>query len=742
MTYNDKYFFEFATLKTADKAQLSYKVVFSQKEDIPGTYDLVELTPSNSPFVLSYKAAEDFAFSPFRVSSAEINILYPYDANTDVPQPENFFTALDDLSWRVQLYETTDNGGSFQLKWQGFLITSDIQYEWQDAYYYRLTATDNLAVLKDIKYSRDDRFSMTLYDTETGQSLLGFIYEALLYTGNTLDLKIACNLKVQDTVIDFEEIFTSKYAYIDWNTKTPKNIYEVLSKLMRSLGCVLFQDNSDASWTVLNINEIATSTNNEVFFKKYDADGFIDDGYLSFNSTINFDSNTVWRDVNQIVTLIRPINTVRFMFPYRPKNLLGNYGFYEDLASPSPWTENFASGTNEVRADNPTGRFSSRIFPKNYDDYYFHIEANELISAGVTGTTFLGNQFDANGTLFAYQKFLHAKFDFQISSLAEEDEGFNFQLYATRTSDEVYFDNSDVTVPFGSWVIASSSTNPAPRIPVFSNGGKQASFEIITSGLTTNMNAVGIKFLQFRYNTTPKFYNLDNIQLNVLTQKHKDLVKTGYFASNSTNQSNELLFDNMMFIGGEDTLDNHVFEDFICVRDSGTPANLIVSALWNRNWETGTELTYKNFNELALRSIVSFYRAVSRKFTGNVYSDNFDFLQYYAIKGATPTNAVTTIEDTFEEMVMADGGTVENTYCGSDFLAEFYQPNANFLTIEKSIDYRNSTTLVNLHEDFTSVLEPNFYSGIGGSVTEPGGIFGTFTGGAVINPQQTSLGGG
>lgn len=741
MTYNDKYFFEFATLKTANKSQLYYKVLFAQKEDIPVVYDLVELKASNSPFILSYKSAEDFAFSPFRVSSAEINILYPYGASDDVPQPENFFTALDDLSWRVQLLESTDNGISFQLKWQGFLITSDIEYEWQDAYYYRLTATDNLGVLKDIKYSREDRFSMTSYDTQAGQSLVSFIYEALLYTGNILDLKIACNFKIQDTLTNFEEIYTSKYAYIDWNSKTPKDIYEILTKLMRSLGCILYQDNADGSWTVLNINEIQTSINNEVYYKKYNESGYINDGYLSFNSTINFDNSAIWRDTNQIVNLIRPINTVRFMFPYRPKNLLSNYGFYENLANPSPWTENFATGTNEVRADNPVGRFANRIFPKNYDDYYFHIEANEFIAPGVTATTFLGNEFNANGSLFNYQKFLHAKFDFQISSLAEENEGFNFQLYATRISDEVYFDNSDANVPFGSWTIANQFTNPAPRIPVFSNGGKQASFQIITSGLTTVMNAVGIKFLQFRYNSIPKFYNIDNVQLNVLSQKHKDLVKTGYFASNSTKQNNELLFDDMMFIGGESILDNHVFEDFICIKDGSTPANLTVINEWNRNWETGTELTYKNFNELALRSIVSFYRQPSRKFIGNVYSDNFDFLQYYSVKGATAVNAINVLQEAFEEYVLNDGGTIENTYCSENFLAEFYAPNANFLTIEKTIDYANSTTNVNLHEDFTNVLEPNFYSGIGGSITEPGGIFGTFTGGAVINPQQTLTGG-
>lgn len=738
--YNDKYFFEFDTLKTADKTQLYYRVVFSLKEDIEQTYTLVELTPANSPFVLSYKSAEDFAFSPFRVSSAEINILYPLNASTDIPEPDAFFTATNNTDWQVRLYAMTDNGATQTLNWQGFLITSDVQYEWQDAYYYRLTATDNLGVLKDIKYSRTDRFAMREFEPETGQSVLGFIYDALELTENVLNIKIACNYKVDGIVLDFEEIFTSKFAYMDWNKSTPMDVYSVLSKLMRSFGCILYQDNRDATWTILNINEIATSANNEVYYKLYDADGFISDGYLDFYATINVDNTAVWRDVNQIVTINKPINTVRFMFPYRPKNLLNNYGFQDSSASPSNWTNTFGSGTNEVRVDNPLGRFNSRFFPKNYDDYYYYVSCGEAIAPGVDGSQYLDSNFNAPTTLFSHQKFLHVKFDYLISALAEDDEGFNFQLYATRLSDEIFYDNSDSANAFGDWVIANSSTNPAPRIPVFSNGGKQGSISIISKGASSYMASIGIRFLPFRYNTSNKFYAIDNVQLNVLAQKHKDLVKTGYFASNSTYQTNEMLIDDMMFIGGEDTRDNDVFEDWICIQNTATPAELTTSSLWTRNWEANNEGTQKMFNELALLSIVSFYRSPSRKITGNIYSDSIKFLQYFAIEGAFDKNYASVINIAFEARVLADGGTVETSQCGADFLSEFCMPPSSFLMVEATFDYQQSTINVNLHEDFTDTDETNFYSGIGGSEIQPGGIFGTFTGGGSINPQTTFTG--
>ena len=151
MVYNDKYFFEFDTLKTADKAIKYYRVVFSKLENTAIAYDLVELVGSNSPFVLTYRSPEDNAFSAIKTSSAEINILYPYDAGNDVPEPDIFFGYDKLFQWKVTLIELTDNGATENLKWQGYMIDNDIQYEWQDAYYYRITATDNLSVIKDLK---------------------------------------------------------------------------------------------------------------------------------------------------------------------------------------------------------------------------------------------------------------------------------------------------------------------------------------------------------------------------------------------------------------------------------------------------------------------------------------------------------------------------------------------------------------------------------------------------------------
>jgi len=190
MPYNQKYFFEFDTLKTANKVTKYYRVVFSKLEDIAYTYDLIELQAANSPFVLTYRSPEDNAFSPIKTSSAEINILYPYDSATGTPEPNEFFDASDEITWLVQLYEYTSNGAVSALKWQGYLLDSDVQYEWQDAYYYRMTATDNLSVLKDIKYSATDTFRCPDYAPLDGVSVKDFVIELVNNTNNLLNLRL------------------------------------------------------------------------------------------------------------------------------------------------------------------------------------------------------------------------------------------------------------------------------------------------------------------------------------------------------------------------------------------------------------------------------------------------------------------------------------------------------------------------------------------------------------------------
>ena len=59
-----------------------------------------------------------------------------------------------------------------------------IQYEWQEQYYLQLTATDNLAVLKDIKYTKENFYSLYLDTSVTdGISVKDYICKLLSKQG-------------------------------------------------------------------------------------------------------------------------------------------------------------------------------------------------------------------------------------------------------------------------------------------------------------------------------------------------------------------------------------------------------------------------------------------------------------------------------------------------------------------------------------------------------------------------------
>lgn len=748
--YNDKYFFEFATLKTANKSQLSYKVVFSQKESSVVNYDLIELTPSNSPFVLSYKSAEDFAFSPFRVSSAEINILYPINPVTDLPQPENFFTALDDLSWKVQLYQTTDNGVTFNLKWQGFLI-NDVQYEWQDTYYYRLTATDNIGSLKYVKYSDNFEFKCPDYMPLEGVSVKDYIIELVNKSGNILDFKFAWNLYNLGELKTLDILYTSRYITIDWKTYQPKEIYGVLSDLLTTLGCILYLDNDDCTWTILNVAEIGTRVNNAVPYLKYNYLGtYISDGNIQLNSSINTgDTDLIWRDKNQVVTFKKPLGSYQIEIEYIGKNLLRNYSFQESDVDPLGWSV-FGTFANGMQSD------GSKDFGISYDNNYLEILASESNLASLDTSNYLYQTLDLRDTQVVtstlnrannfFMAFLEFKSYANFSTPTATGEGYNFQLRADSNPFGIrFYDTTDLAANRtngGNWMYGTGAD--ASRIAVFSDS--QSPYQKVTLltrglGLYNKTITLQLVFLKYRYdfvNGTSHKYKIDEARLCIVPSKYYPINKFKYIASQ--NLQYNALKKSSIFTGGFNTYDWYAVEGALGLKDEND--KLYCNAFWLRHWEENIENNYNYLDAIVGKSILSFYKAVSRKFTGNVYGEEISFPKYFEVDSATDENVAKLIVEAFKARVLSSDGTIEDVYCGANVISEFCKQNANFLMIEAEFDYANSTTAVNLHEDATSTIETNFTAGFGGFV-QSGGVFPQQIGCTTTNFEQepTDFGG-
>ena len=748
MPYNQKYFFEFDTLKTANKATKYYRVVFSKLEDIAYTYDLIELQAANSPFVLTYRSPEDNAFSPIKTSSAEINILYPYDPATGTPEPDEFLDNTTEALWLVQLYEMTSNGSVSSLKWQGFLI-NDVQFEWQDAYYYRLVATDNLAVLKDVKFSDDTEFKMIDYVPTDGISVKDFIIKLVNRTSNTLNYKFAWELFNNGNSVTLDTLYTSLYTLIDWKTFQPKNIYPVLEDVLKTLGCIIYQDNNDATWTILNVAEIGTRTDNEVPYTEYDSTGtFVDTGVIFLNSSINkFGNDLVWRDRNQIVSFLKPIGNYDIEIPYIQKNLLRNYSFQVDPFGTTPPT-----GWNITGFFNNSSAFgASDFFGNAYDDYFLVIDESESNTTplGISNYIYQEIPLDNSPLIsslpsdYQFLVFLDFKTYNKKSNINANGEGFNFRLVTQLPAPlgGTFYDTEEFAVNRnngGQWIYGASSALGRTAV-IASTESPYQRISLLTKAinLTNNGNPLRIDFLPFRYDPTVSSgfgYALDEMKLSITHASYRYLDALKFTVN--FNKKFTTVKAKSIFTGGFNTFDWYVFEGALGLKEN-TYNTLYCNALWDRHFENHDEANFNYLDAIVAKSKLSFYRNISRKFTGNIWGEQISYPKYFEIEGAVNKNASSEISNAFAVRVTDDSGTVETVLCGSNYLDEYYQKNAKFLMVEASFDYQQSTTNVNLHEDLTSVIENNFIAGFGGFQYGQGGFPGSF--GSSTNAEQSPV---
>lgn len=742
MPYNQKYFFEFDTLKTANKVTKYYRVVFSKLEDIAYTYDLIELQAANSPFVLTYRSPEDNAFSPIKTSSAEINILYPYDPATGTPEPDIFFDSTDETTWSIQLYEMTSNGAVSTLKWQGYLLDSDLQYEWQDAYYYRMIATDNLAVLKDVKYSSFVEFKCPDYAPLEGVSVIDFIIDLVNKAGNTLDYKFAWNLYNNSNLITLANLWTSKYSAIDWSKLSPYDCYKILNDLLVALGCIIYQDNDDATWTILNVAEVGTRTNNEVPYLKYDSAGnYLSDGFIELNSSINTGaSDLVWRDKNQIVSLIKPYGSVDFIHPYVMKNLLKNYSFQEDLihtgwADNGTFTSNVATdayGTMGITYDKNVlniGSIESALGPVDVANYFYqNIDLSNTEVVAVNTSEFWSAYVDFENYLY-------------YSTIVGGIQAYNFQVTFNRTAplNDVFYrldDQASIDVG-GVWTTFNEA-----RVPVFGTDGAALSKVNLYTRYTKlydETDTIGLRYLKYRTDTGAGAagYSIDSVRFCITPIPYKLMTEIKFKAyKNLKYQRKEI---KTIYTGGYYGFDWYVLEGGLGLKDVND--KLYCNNLWDRHYEAHDESSQNYLQAIVAKSILSFYRAASRKFTGNVWGEEISYPKYFSIESAINREANIDILDAFNTRLDNDAAEIENVYCGSDYLAEYNVVNAKFLMVEATFDYQQSTTAVNLHENLTNTIEAGFEAGFAGFTTTPGGIlpgsFGSSTQGQQI-PTEPS----
>lgn len=283
MFYNHIYNLQFKGLDQVG-TDYFYIVKFEKQEATARTPTVIELIPAqSSPFVLNYKASKDNIFAPIRSSYADIQCFIPTNSTV---QPSDFFFDTNEYTWKISFYES--DGTTDVLKWKGFLLPDVIQYEWQEQYFLQLTATDNLAVLKDIKYYREDYYG--LYDdtnVDTGINLSDFVCRLLKKTGTDLNVAFFTQFKIDGSIVNATNLKLSEYSAVNWSTFEPKDCYFLLTSLMESLGCMLYQSNKDATWYVIGVNDVAVND-------------LVKDGSFSIDGTFPY-IYEYWDTVNSVI---------------------------------------------------------------------------------------------------------------------------------------------------------------------------------------------------------------------------------------------------------------------------------------------------------------------------------------------------------------------------------------------------------------------------------------------------------
>lgn len=760
MPYNDKYFFEFGTLKTADATEKYYKVLFSKLETVASVTDLIEITPAQSPFVLTYSNKGDDPFNPIRVSSAEINIMYPHGSDSDIPTPDRFFIDNDNQNWRVQLIEMTSGGMVESLKWQGFLLNSDFQYEWQNSYYYRMTAVDNLSILKDQRYRDIDSEYLRLppYNPMEGINLKDFIISIVNFTGNALSYKFACTYKFNGSDKTLEELFTSVYSAVDWKQKERRFCFDLLQDLLKSIGCIIYLDNSDCTWTIISPHEVSTRTDNLVPYDAYSNDGtYSSSGDIDLSNSINTgESDLVWSDKNQIVSLNRSYSNVLTTCEYEPKNLVRNFSFSdENTGVPSFWDEE-GTFTYTVEDNQDYSQFNEQKFSTAIDTLSMKTLENENNNALIdysnhvyTSVTYTDTPLEAysdrgRNVLGFYVTFNIIMIPSTDPYGAADSEGMNFQIINNAAGGNKLFEYSQrANIDAGGvW-----NTSVYSRVPVFYSGSDDIGDNIAIECLTPTTR-IGtqtfLTFLKYRKNpaATGGGYYIDSVTFSLINQTYRKLKSYKYIASK--NEIGSLINDNdnslnlkfRYFSSFKSDIDWYLFETSIGAK-LGTPEFLSGSNLFYNFYESGTEQYFKPLQSLVSKNIMNFYSLPSRKFVGNVYGEEIKYFDYFKVKSTINKSANEIIAENYEDYVLSQVGEVETSACGTNALDTYNIVNANFFMSEAVFDYSQSKTKLTILEDNTSrdkVVNTWVYS-----VNNSGGVLPEKTG---SNSQEQNVGEG
>ena len=264
MAYYNKYKFTFAT--RANKTAYLYL-----QEDLGSAPTVIEYPGVN--INLQYLPSSDDPYEPIFASQLSVTIDVT-DNLANVPD----FVSSNDRKYHAKLFLGDD------LEWVGYTLNDNIQISFSTGRrQISFNAVDGLGMLANIPI-----YTTNLNNVSNNvRSLLTYMLTALnsLNFPANLNLMTVCSYYAtgMTTRASGSQYEPFNQTYLPIRTfknqdYTYESCYDVLSKIIKSFGCRLFQ--AGGKWWVVSVNEFANETN---FFTQYNSAG----GLVSSGSNLN-----------------------------------------------------------------------------------------------------------------------------------------------------------------------------------------------------------------------------------------------------------------------------------------------------------------------------------------------------------------------------------------------------------------------------------------------------------------------
>jgi hypothetical protein len=418
-----------------------YRIEIWEKDFFGAT---VNLTGAETPFTIAWTGSDTDILTPIQALGMTIS----FNALSSALSIDDFYSD-DDEKFRVDYYfESFANGtGTAKLLNTGFLIEEGISEAITDVkHVITLKATDNLALLKQVKYDEVAYFvDFPLLSTQPLQLIVSFILNktSLFNLDQVIDqslpLRIFDNVfenttddrSVVDTNDPFAETTLNTGLFFNEDNSW-QDCYSILEKILKSKNACIIQ--ADGCWNILRIPEYRLFTDGAIPGTQYHFNGSTTDvDAVTLAPLVAIERNgTDVQPINEDQTkgILRPLRYVKETFNYKQP---GTFIVHSDLQLPNNATPYNTSTVGDIiyKKYSIATYFPEWVQRKSDDSYLqteFSISQNREIDRYIYTPGHVNEQRGVQFPPIPVTRFDKPDFSLQFKSLSSSGSTLRFWI--------------------------------------------------------------------------------------------------------------------------------------------------------------------------------------------------------------------------------------------------------------------------------------------------------------------------